>query len=235
MSGALAAADLMVRDGEPRVRDVRLGEVLGMAQPLNIRRVIDRNTDELRMHGPIHAAREKVQLGSGALREITTYHLNEAQAVLVCMFSRTEKAAEVRRQIIQVFIAWRRGALAPERARTVPEIDADRWAALEKRLARMERLIQFQGKAETPQFARAIAYAPPILTRLHDDGRRRWQRRPDFWGDLEVRQMVIETHRQMTLSAARVLIENRVGRFRCPSKSALQRAWQRLDAVRATH
>jgi hypothetical protein len=41
--------------------------------------------------------------------------LNEAQALLVCLFSRTGKAAEVRRALIEVFTAWRRGQLAQSR------------------------------------------------------------------------------------------------------------------------
>lgn len=41
------------------------------------------------------------------------YHLNEQQALLVCMFSRTEKAAAVRKEVIEVFTAYRRGQLQP--------------------------------------------------------------------------------------------------------------------------
>lgn len=45
-------------------------------------------------------------------RQYTEYWLNETQAVLVCVLSRTERAAEVRRALIAVFTAWRRGQLA---------------------------------------------------------------------------------------------------------------------------
>ena len=44
--------------------------------------------------------------------------MNEPQALLLCLFSRTEKAAEVRRTVIAVFSAWRRGQLAPSRQPT---------------------------------------------------------------------------------------------------------------------
>jgi hypothetical protein len=40
-------------------------------------------------------------------RQFTEYWLNEAQALLVCVLSRTEKAAEVRRMLIAVFTAYR--------------------------------------------------------------------------------------------------------------------------------
>lgn len=37
------------------------------------------------------------------------YYLNEEQALLVCMFSRTERAAAVRKEVIEVYMAYRRG------------------------------------------------------------------------------------------------------------------------------
>ena len=42
-------------------------------------------------------------------RPTLEYWLNEAQALLVCMFSRTDQAARVRRELVEVFMAWRRG------------------------------------------------------------------------------------------------------------------------------
>lgn len=111
----LSLSDLDTSTDEPRVKDVRIGERLGMAQPLDIRRTIDKNAEELRRYGPIRTVREKVQIGSGAIREITAYHLNEAQTLLLCMLSRTDRAADVRQEVIEVFMAWRRGETPPER------------------------------------------------------------------------------------------------------------------------
>ncbi|BAV64795.1 hypothetical protein [Sphingobium cloacae] len=68
--------------------------------------------------------------------------------------------------------------------------------------------------------AETLAALPPL-------GRVR--RNPDFWGDLEVRRLVIELHRQVTIDCALAMIEARVGAERTPSKSALGRAWKRLD------
>lgn len=56
----------------------------------------------------------------------------------------------------------------------------------------------------------------------------RTNRMPDFWPDLEVRRLVLATHRQMTIADALRLIRTRVG-DRCPTKSALARTWLRLD------
>ncbi|WP_316224976.1 MULTISPECIES: hypothetical protein [unclassified Bradyrhizobium] len=112
MTALISISDLTTVEDEPRVKDVCIGEHLGMAQPLNIRATIEANRAELEGFGPIHAARELVVHGSGAQREITIYYLNEQQALLLCMFSRTAKAAEVRKALIEVFIAWRRGQTA---------------------------------------------------------------------------------------------------------------------------
>lgn len=57
------------------------------------------------------------------------------------------------------------------------------------------------------------------------------RRNPDFWSDLEVRRLVIDLHRQVTVEQARAAIAERCGQVRTPSKSALARAWQRLDLL----
>lgn len=60
--------------------------------------------------------------GFGILREMNAnsgkrgrpalvYYLNEEQALLLCMFSRTEIAKAVRAEVIRVFQAYRRGEL----------------------------------------------------------------------------------------------------------------------------
>lgn len=57
-------------------------------------------------------------------------------------------------------------------------------------------------------------------------------RNPSFWSDLEVRRLVIELHRQVTVQAALAEIAAHVGPARTPSKSALARAWKRLDLTK---
>jgi hypothetical protein len=104
----LTTQHLEAIDGEPRVLDLTLAERLQFARPRSIRRLIERNTAELESYGPIATRR------SAYHKELfDEFWLNEGQALLVCLLSRTDKAAEVRHALIQVFTAWRRGQLVP--------------------------------------------------------------------------------------------------------------------------
>lgn len=106
-------------EDEPRVEDLRLAEVLEFGRPRDIRQLIERNAEELSTYGHLRVE------GTGAVRrraggqlegqEGQSYWLNEEQALLVTLFSRTERAAQVRRLVIDVFKAWRRGELSPSR------------------------------------------------------------------------------------------------------------------------
>lgn len=108
-AGALSLVDLNSEvNHEPRILDVRVGERLGFDRPRDIRQLIDRNREELEAYGPL-AARHRKSRG----QEFTEYWLNEGQTLLLCMFSRTPAAAAVRREVIEVFMAYRRGLLAP--------------------------------------------------------------------------------------------------------------------------
>jgi hypothetical protein len=103
---SLAITDLSIVNNEPRMLDLRLAEALGFGQSRDIRKLVDRNVSELESHGRVCATVAQTS-GKGG-RPTSEYWLNEAQALLIAMFSRTEKAAEVRHQIIQVFMAWRK-------------------------------------------------------------------------------------------------------------------------------
>ena len=103
------------QDGEPRVSDVILAERLGFAQPRDIRKLIERNRAELETYGEVCATVAQTTEKGG--RPGKAYYLNEGQALVICALSRTPQAALVRRQIIEVFLAYRRGKLAsPEGA-----------------------------------------------------------------------------------------------------------------------
>ena len=108
-----------------------------------------------------------------------------------------------------------------------------RWAQMERRVRQIEKALALQDVAETPAFARALAYLPNILFLDHDDGRRRRQSRPRWWFDLPVREAAIGHHRQMTLDQATALLIAEFGKSRAPSRSSLARFWLTLDAVRA--
>lgn len=233
---ALRIEDVRPVSGEPRVRDTRLGEVLGFAKPVSIRKIIRRNERELAMHGDIFSTVEKFsgQQSGPAAKE---YHLNEAQALLVCMFSRTNQAVEARKQIVTVFLSYRAGKLvpaqkAPSRHRPAAERDVA-WEAMEKRIKRLEKLMQMQDRVETRAFASAVAYAPSILYLDQANGKRKKQRRPRWWYDREVREAVIATHRQMTIDIAAETLKNQFGKGRAPTRSSIGRFWMVLDEVRA--
>ncbi|MDD4556211.1 MAG: hypothetical protein PHE89_02630 [Alphaproteobacteria bacterium] len=102
----LSIHSLEVIDDEPRIKDVILGERLGLKKARDVRVVIKSNIAELLKYGgtPLVTANEKL----GCLTRMTeAYYLNEAQALLICMFSRTAKAAEVRKELIDVYMAYR--------------------------------------------------------------------------------------------------------------------------------
>lgn len=117
---ALSLSDLNTAiDQEPRIYDLRLAERLGFARPRAIRQIIDRNRVELEAYGPLVVIEENSPHGvalsphgvalsrRGTLGRV--YWLNEGQALVVCMLSKTPNAAAIRFEVIQVFIAFRRG------------------------------------------------------------------------------------------------------------------------------
>lgn len=218
---ALRPADLRDFDGEARVQDLRLGEVLGYGDPKAIRRVIRRNEAELLEHGILGQLDRKIP-GSGRGRAERFFMINEAQALLITMFSRTEKAAEARRQIITVFMAYRQDKLAPVEQATPRH---DPLADLATRMELLERAVSADPVRKNDHFALALAHVPT----------KKRHKYPAFWSDLPMRQMVVKLHRQMTGKEAIALMQQELGR--APSKSGLARCWQWLDEVsgRAFH
>lgn len=102
----LTVDNIEVIDNEPRIKDVVLGERLGLNRPRKIREVILSNMAELLAYGcaPLIRAHEKIGF---VTRQTEAYYLNEPQALLICMFSRTQKAAAVRKELIDVYMAYR--------------------------------------------------------------------------------------------------------------------------------
>lgn len=102
----LTVDNIEVIDNEPRIKDVVLGECLGLKKARDVRVVIKSNMAELLAYGcaPLVTAHEKIGF---VTRQTEAYYLNEPQALLICMFSRTEKAAAVRKELIDVYMAYR--------------------------------------------------------------------------------------------------------------------------------
>ncbi|WP_237905007.1 hypothetical protein [Azospirillum brasilense] len=102
------------QDGEPRIVHTVIADCLG-TRPQEVARLIERNRAELETYGEVCVTATQTTDKGG--RPGKAYYLNEGQALVICALSRTPQAALVRRQIIEVFLAYRRGKLAsPEGA-----------------------------------------------------------------------------------------------------------------------
>lgn len=109
MSG-LTKADLIVAgdEDEPRIMDLRVAERLGFPtnRLVRIRDLIARNLTELETYGPLprHAVKGPGRTGSA-------YLLNEAQILVTAMKSDAPNAVAIRKEVIEVYQAWRRGKI----------------------------------------------------------------------------------------------------------------------------
>lgn len=117
----LRRSDLIAVDHEPRIPDLVLAGRLGYEKPHNVRKLIERNRDELAQHGLVvtrpstflHGGEKSGRTG----RPGTAFLLNEGQALVICALSRTPIAARVRQDIIAIYMAVRGGGrwLPPRR------------------------------------------------------------------------------------------------------------------------
>lgn len=102
-------------DDEPRVRDIELGERLGMKRARSIRELIERNKTEIEGFGTCRAVRHVVRGNS-----VEEFWLNEEQALLVSILSKAPNATAVRSMLIRVFVAYRRGHLVESIPASLP-------------------------------------------------------------------------------------------------------------------
>ena len=108
-------------DGEMKIRDLDLAEKLGLKNPRDIKTIIKQNLDELQSFCPLSAMPTKVDIGLGLTRTVESFFLNEEQALLVCILSRTAKAKEVRRELIALYSQYRHGELEKTNTRFLVE------------------------------------------------------------------------------------------------------------------
>ena len=99
MAGLTVADINTTINHDPCILDIRIGERLGLAQPLNIRQVIEANRAELETYGEVFT--RTVKTGPRGGRPANEFWLNEPQTLLICMFSKTENAATIRREVIE--------------------------------------------------------------------------------------------------------------------------------------
>ena len=109
MTREILIADLQPIRGEPRIRDIKIGEALGFDRANSVRVLIKRNMAELLDYGTVHQIDALVRRPQGGTVAGCEFWLNEPQTILLCMFSNTPAAAAVRKQVIDVFMAWRQG------------------------------------------------------------------------------------------------------------------------------
>lgn len=221
MNALITLADLRKIEDEPRVHDLRLAEALGFARPRDIRKLIDRSAAELCRYGEVCATVAQTSLKGG--RPTREYHLNEGQALLLCMFSATDRAADVRHQLITVFMSWRRGAMAPAPL-AEPTMSAMQaaFADVAARLAAVEGVIGFGERSPPEKVAATVTYLP-----IWRSGRR-----PPWWSRTDLRAFLVAAHRQMTIGACRIEALRRFGDGPVPSRTAIHRFWAQLDKVR---
>jgi hypothetical protein len=103
--GPLPVARTDFEDGEPRVRDVDFAAFLGFERPRVIRELIERHSEAL---GPRRTVRRGDNEGNRAHEE---QWLTEHQCIYLAAKSETPIANEILQQVIDVFLAARRGEL----------------------------------------------------------------------------------------------------------------------------
>lgn len=146
-------------NGEPRARDLDIAKRLGFERERAIRQLIERNLVELETFGLI-ATRRGAYRGS----EFTEYWLTEEQALLVASRSDAENAPAVRRMLIKVFVAWRRGHMMPTQPLTPAEMflqNAQAMVAIERQQAEQgEQIKALDAKVDQ------VAQAHVVLDKL---------------------------------------------------------------------
>jgi len=98
------AVSLVRCDDVARIQDLELARLLGFARPHDIRELVDRWESAL---GPVFRAARKTSARGG--RPGREYLLTEEQALFITAKSETERATEILKVIIAVFIAARKG------------------------------------------------------------------------------------------------------------------------------
>lgn len=150
-------------DDEPRVLDVVLGEGLGFDRPRDVRKLVERNLQEIQMYGVCATVAQTTGPKGG--RPGKAYYLNEPQALLICMFSNTARAAEVRKMLIDVFMEYRRSqgtikVQAHERRTSTKVDDAIR---LKKNIDRLEAVVASVEPAQRVLTAMVIDGEPVVV------------------------------------------------------------------------
>jgi hypothetical protein len=118
---------------EPMVRDVDLAERLGFERPRKIRELIERHIDA----GNLNDSEVRPAMGQTSPqggRPGTEYWLTEAGALFIATQSGTKRAVGISKEMVRVFMTWRRGLLAPESS--APVLSRDELTNIVRSIAR---------------------------------------------------------------------------------------------------
>lgn len=219
--------DLTMIEGEARVSCRQLAEALGFSRRDPFVRLVKSKLDELEDFGEVfHFEVENPSAQGG--RPLKTYYLNEHQAVALCMWAQTERARVARMQIVDVFVAWRRGDLTERDAAVpaqpvsaAPDMNAIMAASAERVRHSTELLRSLQGMGGLGGIAMDLTHLPIWPS----------NRRPQWWHDQEVRDFLTRSHRQMSSVMAEQEGQRLFG-DRCPKKSSICAYWLRLDKAK---
>lgn len=168
--------EVALLDGEPnpRIHDVEMGRRLQFKRPRKIREIIKRwydagMLDDTLCYRPRDAARHggaREKLGDFEYRQLPEYEffLGEADALFIASKSETHLAVSLTKQIIQVFMAWRRGQLA--QPKTDPAI-GQALAAIHEEIKAVRVLTTHIAQAVGISLPRAIAREAKSRNRRH--------------------------------------------------------------------
>jgi hypothetical protein len=120
---ALRAAHTLALS-EPTVQDLVLAEALGYQRLTDIRKLISRHADLLVAMGSLRQRAAMIEVGKGAHRPVTEYHLTKAQAAFIIAKSGTKRAESLTALMAEVFAMVREGQLVPTDANASAELAA---------------------------------------------------------------------------------------------------------------
>lgn len=160
---------VVVEGGEPTVLDLDLGARLGFARPRKFRDLVARMIRDGILKDSDHRPTVgRCSIGSGATREVTEYHLTRKGALLAIAKSRTPKANEITRQMVDVFDAYLRGT-TPSVAPAAPQ--APRVAEVDRVLLRLDALSRAAARAAllpaAPRHGSVLAALGRLLADAH--------------------------------------------------------------------
>lgn len=170
-------------DEEPLVQDLHLAEHLGYERPRKIRDLIKRIDEKGEFRGIcVRPTVVRTQMPTGGVRETTVdeYYLTEEQAALVAIAADTPKAAEVRRAMVRVWCAVRRGLFRPAQA------DTAQFAALQAAMAQLAAKVDSLSidhartlpRAELADHPEELRKARSLLRRVAEAERRFYNGKP---------------------------------------------------------